>query len=99
VGEYLRCSGMEWGPLWTYCSTVAPEIAGKVEHGYTSDGDGLGGSDAEALAARLRECLESGHTAQWEVMLASRIGGEAFDVGLVREFVRFLEACGGFAIF
>ena len=95
AGEYFGCQAREWELLWDYCCNVAPAIARKVQNGYTNDWDGLGGRDAEALAAVLRARPESGHTARWAVFVALT---EAFDVGLVREFVRFLEACGGFAI-
>ena len=59
-GEYFRNNVWWWRPLWNYCLEVAPAVAGKVEHGHTNDGDGLGERDSLKLAAILREKIENG---------------------------------------
>jgi hypothetical protein len=98
TGAYFRCHAGIWGVLWVYCNAAAAEIAGKVKRGYSNDGDGLCANDAEALARVLREHLENGRTAAFEARVTKDFGTGVFDVELVREFVAFLEASGGFAI-
>jgi len=65
-GKYFHNNIWWWPPLWAYCLEVAPDIAGKVTYAFSNDGDGLDEADALALAARLREELESGRTAEFE---------------------------------
>ena len=50
------------GPLglWRYCLNLFPDIAGKVQHWNTNDGDGLDAEDAMALSRLLEETLEDG---------------------------------------
>lgn len=66
AGEYFRNNVWWWHPLWDYCLDAAPEIAGKVVHGHSNDGDGLNGDDARALAQRLTELLDAGAVAEYE---------------------------------
>jgi len=142
TGKYFRNNVWWWHPLWEYCCQVAPDIAGKVTHGHSNDGDGLDDEDdALALARRLREELESGRTKEYERQYAAALealpdepcricggtGGRQpppqvgpgdvpcngcsgtgkvrpfvtncpFSKENVREFVEFLENCGGFEI-
>ena len=46
--------------LWRYCLNLFPDIAGKVQHWNTNDGDGLDAEDAMALSRLLEETLEDG---------------------------------------
>jgi hypothetical protein len=67
VGEYFRNNVWWWHPLWDYCQEVAPKLTGKVKHGHTNDGDGLGKRDATALSKVLKREIESGRTKEYEV--------------------------------
>lgn len=62
TGEYFRNNIWWWGPLWTYCCSVAPELCSKVKYGYTNDGDGLGSRDSSKLAKILFKEVDSGNT-------------------------------------
>lgn len=62
TGEYFRNNIWWWGPLWTYCCSVAPELCAKVKYGYTNDGDGLGARDSSRLAKILFKEIDSGNT-------------------------------------
>ena len=55
-----------WRPLWDYVEEVAPQLAARVEHGHTNDGDGLNARDSAKLAAILTAELDAGRTAQYE---------------------------------
>ena len=59
-GEYFRNSIGWWLGLWRYCLNLFPDIAGKVQHWNTNDGDGLDAEDAMALSRLLEETLEDG---------------------------------------
>lgn len=59
-GEYFRANVWWWHPLWQYCLDSFPEVAGKVEHGHTNDGDGLDHSDSELLAVKIRGTITDG---------------------------------------
>jgi len=59
-GEYFRNSMGCWLGLWRYCLNLFPDIAGKVQHWNTNDGDGLDAEDAMALSRLLEETLEDG---------------------------------------
>lgn len=59
-GEYFRNNWWWWRPLWEFCEFVAPELAGKVEHAGSNDGDGLDGDDAEELGKALRKAVKNG---------------------------------------
>ncbi|WJZ48481.1 hypothetical protein [Actinomycetia phage DSL-LC01] len=67
AGEYFRNNVWWWRPLWDYCLEVAPDLAGKVEHGHSNDGDGLDAEDAVALSKRLLDLIESGETEEYEL--------------------------------
>lgn len=60
VGEYFRRNVWGWHPLWDYCLDLHPDIAGKVEHGHSNDGDGLGAVNSKKLANRLKADIKSG---------------------------------------
>lgn len=62
AGRYFRNSVWWWHPLWDYCLLVAPAVAGKVKHGHSNDGDGLGATDSLILAAIVAGELSSGRT-------------------------------------
>lgn len=74
-GEYFRNNWWWWRPLWEFCEFVAPELAGKVEHAGSNDGDGLDGDDAEELGKALRKAVKNGtaksYKAEREAWLAS----------------------------
>jgi len=59
-GSYFRNNVWYWHPLWDYCTHVLPDIANKVEHAHTNDGDGLGFVDSRKLGFALRKSIESG---------------------------------------
>ena len=56
-----------WRPLWDYCCLVAPELTGKVQYGYSNDGDGLCGTDAVALSEKLEAAIADGRCKQFEI--------------------------------
>lgn len=60
VGEYFRRNVWGWHPLWDYCLDMHPDIAGKVKHGHSNDGDGLGSVNAKKLAKRLNNDIKNG---------------------------------------
>lgn len=62
VGKYFRNNVWWWRPLWDYCLMVAPQLAGKVKHGHSNDGDGLGAVDARALGMALLKEVGEGRT-------------------------------------
>jgi hypothetical protein len=65
VGEYFRRNVWGWHPLWDMCLDLFPELAGKVEHGHSNDGDGLNAVDSEALGDALDEAVIDGRIAEW----------------------------------
>jgi len=65
TGEYFRNNVWWWRPLWDYCLDNYPSIAGKVEHGHSNDGDGLGASDAKKLAILLKRDIDSGKVSEY----------------------------------
>lgn len=64
-GSYFRNNVWWWRPLWDYCLAVAPLLCDDVS-GHTNDGDGLGASDAKALADLLSEEIKTGRCAEYE---------------------------------
>lgn len=60
LGRCFTTSVWAWRPLWIYCLTVAPEIAGKVKRAQSNDGDGLDAGDALALGEVLAASVQSG---------------------------------------
>jgi hypothetical protein len=65
VGEYFRSNVWYWHPLWEYCEVNFPELAGKVKHGHTNDGDGLNGRDSLKLAMAIRGTIANGVATQY----------------------------------
>jgi len=59
-GNYFRANIWVWHPLWTFVEDAHPELAAKVKHGHTNDGDGLKGKDSRCLAQLLRADVQSG---------------------------------------
>lgn len=72
-GAYFRNNVWWWHPLWSYCEHVAPSIAGKVKHGHSNDGDGLGKTDSLRLAEVLEAELASGRTKAYETAHMARL--------------------------
>jgi hypothetical protein len=60
TGEYFRRNVWGWRPLWDYCLDQHGELAGKVEHGHSNDGDGLDGEDSVALARLIKTAIADG---------------------------------------
>lgn len=65
-GEYFRNNVWWWRPLWDYCLNEHGDIAGKVEHGHSNDGDGLDDEDSRALGTRLLADVKSGRCAEYK---------------------------------
>jgi hypothetical protein len=70
-GEYFRNNVWYWRPLADYVCEVAPEITSACRHWQSNDGDGLTDADSVALADALQLRLDSGETAEWEMIFAS----------------------------
>lgn len=66
TGEYFRNSVWTWRPLWDFCLTAAPEVAGKVKYGHSNDGDGLNAEDAATLSRILFEMIVDGEVEAYE---------------------------------
>ncbi len=98
TGASFECKAPIWAVLWCYYELPAPAIAAKVERADSNDGDGLGADDAEALARALRAHIANGHAAAFSTRVAEDFYIGLFEVWFLREFVEFLEACGGFVI-
>lgn len=64
-GDYIRFTIWSWGPLWTYCERVAPEICVQVKHARTNDGEQVSAENAEALAEVLEKELASGRASEY----------------------------------
>jgi hypothetical protein len=60
VGSYFRRNVWGWRPLWKYVELIHSDLAEKVEHSQSNDGDGLDGKDSSELARRLRADLADG---------------------------------------
>jgi len=60
VGGYFRRNVWGWHPLWEYVENCHPDLASKVEHAHSNDGDGLDADDSVQLAVCLRADLERG---------------------------------------
>ena len=60
TGEYFRRNVWGWRPLWDYCLDQHGELAEKVEHGHTNDGDGLDGEDSVVLARLIKTAIADG---------------------------------------
>jgi hypothetical protein len=70
-GEYFCNSVWWWRPLANYVCEVAPEIAGHCEYWQTNDGDGLNAEDSAALADKLQQEIDSGHTERFAAIYAA----------------------------
>jgi hypothetical protein len=74
-GSYFRRNVWGWHPLWTLVSDLHPDLAAKVEYGYSNDGDGLEEEDSKLLSSRLRDDLASARVTayidQREALLAA----------------------------
>jgi len=73
VGNYFRNNVWWWRPLWDYVEEVAPQLAERVEHGHTNDGDGLDASESTELAAILTAEIDAGRTAQYAAGYTARM--------------------------
>jgi hypothetical protein len=60
AGEYFRRNVWGWRPLWNYCLDRHGKVAGKVKHGHSNDGDGLGKYGSQKLAELLYRDLADG---------------------------------------
>ena len=76
AGEYFRNNVWWWGPLANYICGVAPDIANRCPRWHHNAGDGLGESDALALADILQAELDSGRTEAYRTNNASEIAGQ-----------------------
>jgi hypothetical protein len=65
VGKYFRASVWYWHPLWSFCENKFPELAGKVKHGHSNDGDGLNGEDSILLAELIKTALNNGEAKEY----------------------------------
>lgn len=59
-GEYFRANVWYWHPLWSMVEYLYPNIAAKVKHAHSNDGDGLSQKDSIILSQLLKKDLESG---------------------------------------
>lgn len=73
AGSYFRNNVWWWHPLWDYCLNIHGDIANKVEHGHSNDGDGLDANDAHTLGERLLADIENGITAEYETRYRERL--------------------------
>lgn len=87
VGKYFRNNVWWWGPLWSYCVDVAPQLCDGVD-GWTNDGDGLPESRALALASLLEKSILDGRCER------RREQFEAEKTALPKEPCRFCEGTG-----
>jgi hypothetical protein len=60
TGEYFRRNVWGWRPLWDYCLDRHGKVAGKVKHGHSNSGDGLGKNGSLKLAGLLRQDIADG---------------------------------------
>lgn len=99
VGSYFRASCWGWHALWNYCQSVAPKLCALVKDGHGNSGDGLSGKQARKLAAILREQFESQQIYAYARRHDSRNDERyPFAVSTAKDFMKFLEHCGGFRI-
>jgi hypothetical protein len=64
-GEYFRNNIWWWHPLWEYITYAFPDIASKVPHAHSNDGDGLEAKDSKILALKLKKNLKNGKVAEY----------------------------------
>lgn len=65
-GEYFRNNVWWWRPLWDYCLELHGDIADKVQHGHSNDGDGLDAYHASLLGERLLRDVATGVTDEYQ---------------------------------
>ena len=94
VGEVFRLNGWTWRRLAEYMCTVAPKVTSECREWYSNDGDGLSEERAKQLAKILVKELASGRTARY----IRKQEEPTFDRKTVKDFVAFLQHCGGFRI-
>jgi hypothetical protein len=63
--HYFRRSVWGWHPLADYVIDLHPDLAAKVQHWHTNDGDGLNEADSHELARRLHEQVANGEAARY----------------------------------
>lgn len=73
AGEYFRNSVWYWHPLWDYCLSVAPDLAGKVQNGHSNDGDGLDADDSKKLGEILTQEAATGRMATYAERRAKKL--------------------------
>ena len=66
TGSYFRANVWCWKPLWAYCESNY-QVAKKVTHGFSNDGDGLNGFDSSELSELLSRDLANGTVAQYKI--------------------------------
>lgn len=59
-GEYFRANVWYWHPLWSMVECLYPNLAVKVQHAHSNDGDGLNATDSLVLSKLLEADLISG---------------------------------------
>lgn len=65
TGTYFRRNVWGWRPLWSYVEDMHADIAAKVEHGQSNDGDGLDAEDSYELGLKLYNDIADGITARY----------------------------------
>lgn len=65
VGSYFRRNVWGWRPLWNYVADMHADIAAKVEHGHSNDGDGLDAADSYELGLKLYNDIADGAAARY----------------------------------
>ena len=67
-GYYFRNNCWWWRPLWNYCHQVAPDLISEevFNSGHNNSGAGLDDKGAKALGRRLLQCIEEGHTIEYQ---------------------------------
>jgi hypothetical protein len=68
MGKCFSRNAFWWSPLWSFCVHVAPDIIPEDNGGYFNQGWGLDAAGAIALAGRLKEALDDGYVAEYEVL-------------------------------
>lgn len=87
AGEYFRNNVWYWRPLWNYCLKVGADFL-DPEVGHDNSGDSINATQARELAARLREEVQSGRTAEYKRSY------DAYLASLPRHDCQFCEGTG-----
>lgn len=64
-GEYFRANVWYWRPLWVMIQNLYPDLAQKVPHAQSNDGDGLESEDTLLLVSKMKTDLDSGVIEQY----------------------------------